>query len=82
MNRSDMTQLQLLLQKMFLERHNNYLTNRQFALDYGIPFPEVDTLIRAGREAHERLVVAYKAEQLAKAAPNYVFHKGIQYDTH
>lgn len=60
-----MAELEKLLQKMYLERYNNYLTNRKFAMDYNIPFEEVDELLRVGREVHERLVRKYKQEKVS-----------------
>jgi hypothetical protein len=62
MTRDEFSQLEKLLQKLYLERFNNYLTNRKFAEDYGLEILEAEHFIRLGHIVHERLVKKHKQE--------------------
>ena len=48
------------LQEIFLDWYNNYLTIELFAEHNGLTTKEATTLVDLGRSVHERLVTEYK----------------------
>lgn len=44
---------------MYLDRFNNYLTDRKFAEDYNLSTKDAKTLLQMGKEFHEENVQFY-----------------------